>query len=280
MAKLSLITVNYRTPQETVAYLNSLAKEKLDDVEVIIVDNASGDGSADLIAAKHPWVKLIRSDVNGGFAAGCALGVAAATAPYLGFINSDCVVHPGAIASLVAYLNEHDDVSVVVPRLLEEDQSVQHNIARLPTLGSTLAEYLLGRVTSWYNPAAFTQPTQVESFSGAALIIRASDYHAAGGFTKRYFMYVEDVELSYQLQRGRKKVLYIPGATITHLGGRSSNANRTKLNQMLHANRIDYIKRHFHPAAAIVAVCAVKIGLVIMRLKYVIKSHLKRSHNR
>jgi len=278
--KLSIIIVNYRTAAETVGCLDSLEAGLPEESEIIVVDNNSGDDSVERISKSHPGVVLVESAVNGGFAAGCKLGYERARGEYLGFINSDCVAMPDAIGLLVGYLDKHPECSMTVPRLLEADGGFQHNVARLPTLGSTAAEYLLGKMTGWYDAGKFTRPTVVESCSGAALVIRRADYELVGGFNTRYFMYVEDVELCYQLGKHSKRIIYLPQAVMTHLGGKSTGDQGPRLDSILHQNRVDYARRHFPPAQALLAVWSIHLGLVIMRLKHGLKTYIKRGNRR
>ena len=271
--KLSVVIVNYRTPGETLACLKSLAVDTPAETEFIVVENGSGDDSAERIRAGFPDAKLIESPKNLGFAGGCALGVKQARGEYLAFINSDCEAKPGALKKLVEYLDQNAEAAAAVPRLLETDGQVQNNVARLPTPGSVASEYLLGRHSAWYQDlASWSKPARIEAFSGAALMIRRVDYEAAGGFDERYFMYVEDVELSFNLRESGKKVYYLLGAVLVHHAGGSSAAERPKLNKMLHAHRIDYIKRHFRFGGRLVALSAMRLGLLIASLKHAVKT--------
>ena len=273
MISVSIIIVNFRTPEVTIACVRSIMDGQPADVEIIIVDNMSGDDSVELMTEALPKHQIIASTTNGGFAAGCAQGVGVAKGEYLCFINSDCLVDSGAIDTMRSYLDEHTEVSLVAPRLLETDGHIQHNVAKLPTLKSVVSEYLLGRLSGWYGDLErWDKPTQIESCSGAALMIRSDDYVAAGGFNQRYFMYVEDVELCFQLGKLGKRLVYLPDARMTHHGGVSSRDNVAKLNSMMHQNRIDYMNRHFPTVSAALARYAVSAGLVIMRTKYVIKN--------
>lgn len=281
MIKLSIIIVNYRTPEYTNACIKSLMDGLPLFSEIVVVDNASEDGSLEKIHAAHPEVRVIASTTNDGFAGGCKLGVEASNGELVGFINSDCIAEAGALQILVNFLEQNKDVSLVVPRLLDSDGSVQNNVAKLPSLRHIANEYLLGRMTGWYpGLGRWSEPTEVESCSGAALVIRKSDYIQAGGFPTRYFMYVEDVELCLQLHKLGKQIIYLPNAVLTHHGGGSSQGDRSRLNKILQYNRIDYVKRNFSPIISTLAWCTIYTGLAIMTIKYGIKRLYHRRYSR
>lgn len=279
MTRLSIIVINYQTPEETVRCVKQLQAAAPKKAQIIVVDNASGDNSTEILSMQLKNIELVTSELNTGFAGGCALGVTRAEGEYLAFINSDCFAEKGSITGMLEYLDDHSETACVVPRLLETDGRVQTNVAKLPTAGAVVSEYILGRMASWYGDlASWTRPTVVEAFSGAALMIRRESYQAAGGFTRRYFMYVEDTELSYQLHARGLSTVYLPDCIMTHVGGGSSQTQRRKLNKMLESNRRDYAWRHFSPIGAIVATSAMRLGLAILWIKHAIKS-LTHSRN-
>ncbi len=279
--KVSVIQVTYNSAGFTIDCINSLMGSN-PSREFIVVDNASSDGSADLIASKFPEIKLIRNNQNLGFAKGCNMGVREAQGEYLAFINPDSLDLTKSISKMAKYLDTHHDISAVVPRLLETDGSVQNNIARLPNLGNVASEYLFGHMTAWYRPSEIKKPAPVESFSGAAFMIRVEDFRAVGGFNERYFMYVEDVELGHALREAGKKIVYLPDAVLTHHGGKSTENNapeRKLMNRTMLANRVDYVRRHFNPVAALLAITAIQVGFAIMKLKYAAKRFLNRPYS-
>lgn len=263
--KLSIIILSYNTADETVVCIQSLSSEQ--DKEIIVVDNNSQDNSVERIKSlKLKSLTLVESKKNLGFANGCSLGVDRSNGEYIAFINSDCRAKEGAIKKLVSYLDSHPEVSVVVPKLLNTDGTVQHNIAKLPTLWHIFNEYILRRITGWYPVESIKTPVRVEAFSGAAFVIRRKAYLSAGGFPKKYFMYVEDVELSRALKQVGKKVVYLPEAVVEHDSGLSSVNDRVKLNKMLHKNREDYCRTNFNWVTAILSIACIRIGLLSRRV--------------
>jgi GT2 family glycosyltransferase len=273
--KLSVITLSYNTAAGTEACLRSILAGGVPDQEVIVVDQASQDDSVARIKRLGSGVKLIESAQNLGFAKGCNLAAQRTHSEYLAFINSDCILRPDALPRLVGYLDEHPEVSAAVPRLIEGAGRVQANIAHLPTLKNIFDEYILGRLSAPYDASAITTPQPVDSFSGAALVIRRADFLSAGQFYDQYFMYVEDVELSFQLKRLHKTAVYLPTAVMRHDPGQSSGRERRKLARMLHDNRIDYTQRHFPPVQALLATWVIWLGVGIIKLKHAIKNHIR-----
>ena len=256
---LSVVIVSYNTRADTVRCAESLTSEV--PSEVIVVDNGSTDGTVDALRSVLPWVRVLVQKENLGFARAANIGAAAATSPYLAFVNSDCVAQDGCLNRLVGYLDERPGTSVAVPRLLDEQRRVQRNVGRLPTLSSIALEYLAGRITDPYELQRLSEPTPVEAFSGAALMIRRLDFWAAGGFHEDYFMYVEDVELSRRLGSQRKLIEYVPDAIMFHAEGGSSGPRADALTAMLHRHREDYARRTMGRLGSAAAVAAMRLGL-------------------
>jgi GT2 family glycosyltransferase/O-antigen/teichoic acid export membrane protein len=227
---------------------------------VIVVDNASADGTPDALAEAFPAVWVLAQDENLGFARAANAGARAATGERLGFVNSDCVARPGSLERLEEFLDAHPDSAAAVPRLLFPDGAVQHNAARLPTVRTIAAQYLVGRVGDPYRLGELQEPVQIEACSGATLLIRSADFWAAGGFHEDYFMYVEDVELCRRLAELHRPIHYVPGAVLVHEGGVSSRPRAEALAEMLERHREDYARRTMGRGRAALAIAAMRVG--------------------
>jgi N-acetylglucosaminyl-diphospho-decaprenol L-rhamnosyltransferase len=272
----SLIVVSYNTRDATLACVASLLREQALDIEVLVVDNDSRDGTVEALAAAHPEVTSIAPDENLGFAKACNIGARHSRGRYLGFVNSDCVVEPGCIFELVTFLDRRSDVSVAVPRLISGDGTVQVNIGVLPSVRSIASEHLLGRVPDPYRVAELVEPTAVAACSGAALLIRREDFWAVGGFHEAYFMYVEDVELCKRLAAQGKRICYLPGALARHEQGGSSERNSDWLATMMLRNREDYVHRTMGTTRAAAGVAALRLGRAITPLRNRLVAALRR----
>jgi GT2 family glycosyltransferase/O-antigen/teichoic acid export membrane protein len=256
----SAIVVSYETRDDTLDCVGALLHHSRAGFEVIVVDNASSDGTVAALAESFPTVRVMRQSENLGFARAANMGARSAGGDRLAFVNSDCLARTGSLEQLEDFLDSHPEAAAAIPRLLFPDGEVQPNAARLPTVRSTAAQYLLGRVGDPYHLADLTAPVPIESCSGAALLIRRDDFWAAGGFHEEYFMYVEDVELCRRLAELRRAIYYVPDAVMVHAGGVSSRPRAAALNEMLDRHREDYARRTMGSSRAATAVAAMRIG--------------------
>ncbi|HYO48426.1 MAG TPA: glycosyltransferase family 2 protein, partial [Chloroflexia bacterium] len=172
--------------------------------EVIVVDNASSDGSARMVSRDFPGVRLAALPANLGFSRGNNLGIREARGRYILLLNPDTVTHPGSIATLVEYMEAHPEVGIVGPRLLNPDGTLQTSRRRFPTPITALVEstplqrwfensHLLRDFYMLDRPDGETQ--QVGWLSGAALMCRRETLDQAGMFDPGYFMFSEEVDL-------------------------------------------------------------------------------------
>lgn len=198
--------------------------------EVIVVDNASTDGTPDLVRDRYPAVRLIANLANRGFGAANNQGMAAASGRYILLLNPDTVVLPGALETMVAFLEAHPRVGVVAPRLLNPDGSLQRNAFRFPGLLQVALDLfpvhprlmdsaLNGRYRR--EPQA-TGPFAIDHPLGAALLVRHEIWEATGGFDEDYFMYAEEVDWCWRIHQAGWMIWQVPEARIIHYGGQST----------------------------------------------------------
>ncbi|HEX2118535.1 MAG TPA: glycosyltransferase, partial [Acidimicrobiales bacterium] len=211
---VSVVLVNYRGADDTVTCLQSFAGVDwpADRLELIVVDNASGDGSAERIQAEVPGVRVVESDVNRGFAGGCNLGAASARGEYLAFINNDA--RPGAdwINAAAEVLDTQADVACVASKVLDWEGE------RIDFVDGSLTWYGMGykRECELPDTGEFEKPKDVLFATGAAMFVRASVYRAVEGFDDRYFMFYEDVDLGWRLNLLGWRVRYVPASVAYH----------------------------------------------------------------
>jgi len=198
--------------------------------EVVVVDNASTDGSVDGLLRAHPGVRVVRSGGNLGYARAANLGIAATSADVVAVLNPDTVVRPGAGAALTARFAAEPDLGAAGPRLQNSDGSVYPSARRLPGLPDAVGHGLLFFVwrdnpfTRRYRETGAdpARPRDVDWVSGAAIWLRRAALDDVGGWDERYFMYVEDVDLCWRLRRAGWRVAYEPAGTVEHLLGVST----------------------------------------------------------
>ena len=243
---LSIIIVSWNVQELLSNCLRSVLGQSERALQIIVVDSASSDGSAAMVAEEFPEVELIACQENVGFPRGNNLGLAQANGRYLLLLNPDTIVHDDALAKMVAYLEENPQVGVVGPQLLNEDGTVQSSRRRFPYLKTALFE------STWLQPYApqsvlddyyvrdvgDEETAVVHWVMGACLMTRQEVVAQVGGLDEDYFMYSEELDYCRRIHGMGWQVVYYPPAKVTHLSGKSSeqavthrhiNFNRAKL---------------------------------------------------
>ncbi|MGH8964512.1 MAG: glycosyltransferase family 2 protein, partial [Actinomycetes bacterium] len=215
LPRVSVIVVNYRGAEHTVTCLRALRDElswPADRLELICVDNASGDGSAQRIAAEVPQARLVRSATNLGFAGGCNLGVRQAAGEVVGFLNSDARPHRDWVRAAVEVLHDEREVAAVASKVLDWDG------ARIDYVDGGLTWYGMGYKPHVGQPddGAHDVARDVLFGTGAALLVRREVFTQLGGFDERFFMFCEDVDLGWRLNLRGYRVRYEPRSIAYH----------------------------------------------------------------
>jgi GT2 family glycosyltransferase/glycosyltransferase involved in cell wall biosynthesis len=212
---VSVVVVNFRGADDTIACVRHLQELDwpADQLEIIVVENGSGDASAEKIrSAVGSAVRLVESDVNGGFTGGCNLGAAAATGEYLAFLNNDARPDPAWIRTAVAALRSDSTIGCVASKVLDWDG------VNVDYIDAALTWYGMG-----YKPAAGApydgsaeQPHDVLFATGSAMITRTQLFRDLGGFDERFFMFYEDVDLGWRMNLFGHRVRYVPDSVVFH----------------------------------------------------------------
>lgn len=253
--RVSAVIVHYRTPAETERAARAVA-ETSPGTEILIVDNASGDGIAARLAAGLPAARVVAEAVNRGYGAACNRGAREAGRPYLLFLNSDAYARPGSVDALAAALDADPRAAAAGPRLLFPDGSLQPSIRRLPSPWRVFCEssglaFLSGGRGILSGHAASRQdhgtPREVEALMGAVLLVRREAFEKVGGFDEAFFLYAEETDLMARWRRAGWRILFTPAAEFVHEGGRSGG---DRLFGQLHASLARYAAKHHGPAAA------------------------------
>ena len=240
--RVDVVIVSYNTSALLHACLSSLDACQL-PLRILVVDNASRDGSAAMVREQFPHVELIALDANLGFAGGTNRGLRqiahlpGVPAPYLLLLNPDTVVQPHAIESMVAFLEAHPRIGLVGPRLLNPDGTPQAAAFRFPTLLMLFfdlfppGELLPGRLYgSWwhgrYPEERGTEPFAIDHPLGACMLVRQTTLAEVGPLDDRYFMYSEEVEWCWRIRRAGWAIWQVPRALVTHVGGAATSQFR------------------------------------------------------
>lgn len=254
---LSVTICSWNTQADLRACLQSLTLARSEAMfEVIVVDNASQDGSADMVAGEFPHFTLIRSPKNLGFTGGHNLALSRRRGRHAALLNSDTIVHPGAIGLLVGYLNEHPEVGIVGPKLLNPDGSLQYSCRRFPSpVAAMFRNTPLGRLfpknrftreylmLDWPHDAS----RSVDWVSGAALFLSHTCLEKVGVLDAGFFMYCEDVDICRRARDVGLDVRYMPQAVITHAIGRSTDRVANKMIIRFHRSMLRFYVKHQLP---------------------------------
>jgi N-acetylglucosaminyl-diphospho-decaprenol L-rhamnosyltransferase len=233
--ELAVVVVNYNAGHHLSRALRS-AFESAGDVtlEVVVVDNASGDGSADEAVAAHPEARLIRNRENLGFATAVNQGIRATTAPFILLLNPDAEILSGTLAGFVRVGREHPKAGAVGPVVRDPDGSIYPSARKVPTLGEALGHSFLGpfrpenRFSRAYTMADWDHRSErlVEWVSGSCMLVRREALDEVGLMDEAYFFAVEDVDLCTRLGRAGWDVLFSPEMEVVHQVGISRGRSR------------------------------------------------------
>lgn len=228
--KLSIIILNYNTKELLEDCLNSVKKRE-DEVnfEVIVSDNASTDGSADMVREKFPWVKMLEGE-NAGFSAGNNRAKGYAKGEMVLFLNPDTIVHKDTLKKTVEYLEEHKDVGAVSCKLVLPSGELDKDTRRsfpTPWVSFTHLILPLDRIFPksklfakyWYGYIPEDETHEVDALQGAYFLIRKHILDEVGWFDEGYFFDGEDIDLSWRIKQAGWKLVYYPKVKITHLKG-------------------------------------------------------------
>jgi GT2 family glycosyltransferase len=282
---LSVVIVNWNVRELLRACLRSVVREQ--GSEVIVVDNASSDGSAAMVAAEFPQVRLIVNSENRGFTGGNNQGLALSRGRYVLFLNPDTVVIGDALAAMVDYLDSHPEVGAVGPQLRYGDGSLQSSCRRFPTFATALFEstplawhWPDNHWARWYRmedrqtfevsetskvsagtmedrqtfevskTSKVSAGTEVDWLVGAALMVRREALAQIGGFDEGYFMYSEELDLCRRLKMAGWRIIYLPIAQIIHYEGKSSEQVVAARHIRFQTSRVRYFRKFHGPLAA------------------------------
>ena len=222
-------------------------------VETIVVDNASTDGSPEMVRAEFPAATLIVNDGNPGFARANNQGLAVARGRYVFLLNPDAQVMGEALPTMAAYMDEHPDVGLLGPMLRYADGSLQSSRRRLPTLATAFVESTV--LEGWFPNAGpirryrmLDTPDDavqdVDWVMGAAMFARRAAIDQVGPLDEGYFMYSEELDWGRRFKDAGWRVVYLPTALVIHHEGKSSEQNLATRDIRFHSSRVRYFRKH------------------------------------
>jgi len=244
--ELSIIIINFNTKKITSDCLKSIVKmTKGIDYEIIVVDNASKDGSVQMLESlrkKIPNLKLINNRENKGFGPGNNQGLRIAKGNYILLLNTDTIIHDNVLSEITSWMDANPDAGIVTCALKNRDGSLQGTGGYFPTLTRVFSWMffiedipLLDSLIKPFHPvhgqspfykgiSFFQNKHQQDWITGAFMLMRSEVVKQVGYFDEDYFMYTEEVDYCYRTKKKEWKVWYLPTWSITHLGGASSTS--------------------------------------------------------
>ena len=280
---LAVVIVSYEARERLQDCLRSLpgGADGL-SLEVIVVDNASSDGSAEMVERDFPHVSLIRNKENVGFARASNAGMERASAREVLLLNPDTVVAPAAFRRMLDVAEQYPEVGLVAPRLLNpSDRSVQASFRRFPSLRSVFGGFALTNAflrrlpeTPWRPEIEI--PTTAGWLTGACLLVRRGLWKEIGGLDEGYFLYYEDADYCRRAIRAGWKLLLTESATVIHYGGTSiGRVNPGAIRLMTLRSLFRYLSRDYSPLMMRMVTPCVKFLVLVSALAAVAENGLK-----
>lgn len=249
MNDVSVILVSYNTKEMTKNCIESVyAKTKDINFDILCVDNNSTDGTCEMIEQEFPSVKLIKNDKNLGFGAANNIAIKQSNAKYIFFLNTDTVLRNNAIKILFDFMEENSEIGACGGNLYDSNLNHVHSYGWFPTIRTKfLKTFLLDRVlfikeTYDRGKNESGRIKQVDYITGADLMIRRDVLNKCGYFDEDFFLYYEETELQYRINKAGYKVFINPNSQIFHLEGKSSKNRKKRREYLLKSEYLFYKK--------------------------------------
>ena len=254
VVRLTIVIVSYNTRSALADCLKALHEQPPSlSHQIIVVDNASNDGTVNLIQQQWPSVKIIQMGFNAGFSVANNVAIHASQSELVLLLNSDTVPTSTGIDNLVSALDSNPDVGAVGPRLVNLNGQIELSFGRMISpwneawqkLLMFSAKKRLVLVTNWLEQKTHTEhyPDWV---SGACMLVRRQNGDAVNWLDERYFLYTEDVDFCAALRADGHKIMFVPNAEIVHIGGQSGSNDPVKTSHLYRKSHLAFYAKH-HP---------------------------------
>lgn len=239
--------------------------------EIIVVDNASNDGSVEMIEREFPLVRLVKNVMRQGYGYSHNRGVEVSKGEFVLIFNEDMVVLPNALDLMFEKIKSNPQIGVVGCRLLNSDGSLQHSCFKFFTLWGEALEALIPynlffKKSKWRRQMMFwdhNQEREVDVVMGCCMLVPRKIFESAGKFDPHFFVYSEESDLCRRIKNLGYKVVFIPDAKIIHIGGQTSKTMSLKMNLVMAESKIKYVKKHHGELACLCARAIWGIGSLI-----------------
>lgn len=277
--KLSIIIVSWNVKDDLLRCLSSL-KENPPPVpfEQIVIDNMSSDGTPNIVRQEYPEVTVIENQENKGFAKANNQGIKQSSGEYILLLNPDTIVRPNSLGTLVKFLDNNPDVGACGPKLLNANGSAQASVRQFPTFRGVLYGHTICRLFGLFRSQhrkwmmkdfSYDRQMDVDQIMGAAMMVRRSVIDKVGFMDENFFMYFEEIDLCYRIKEAGWRIVFLPSAVITHLGGRSSSQVPLKRIMML-TSLIAFFRKHRGRFAAGLFTIIFKAGVILRNICHLI----------
>ena len=249
--KLSIVIVSWNTKDLLEACLRSVYAYPLDQpFEVWVVDNKSKDDSVAMVRAQFPQVELIASDENRGFAGGNNQAIPHCQGEYILLLNPDTEVRPEALNELVAFMDKSPEAGAAGSRLLNADETLQPSCHPMPTLSRAFwrmfyLDALIPYGTYDMHKWDVAQPREVDVLMGASMLLRKTALDEVGLLDEGYFMYSEEVDLCFRLQKAGWKLFWVPQSQVVHYWGQSAKQVLAEMFLQLYRGKLRFFRKHY-----------------------------------
>lgn len=275
---ISVLIVSYNTRELLRGCLTSVIStlSLLSKYELLVVDNASSDGSAAMVQGAFPNVRVIANKENRGFAAASNQGMESSSGRYVMLLNPDTVVRPRAVGAMMELLETDPEIGVVGPKLLYPDGSVQHSAFSFPTLPMIFIDFfplnhrlVNSRLNGRYPRALYDagEPFPIDHPLGAGLMVRRGVIEEVGLLDEGFFMYCEEIDWCMRIKRAGWKIYCCPQAEIVHYVAQSTAQFKEEMFVELHKSRYRLYDKHYSPSFQRAARWIVLVGLASESLR-------------
>ncbi len=252
--KLSVVIVSWNVKDYLLKCLESLYQNQVSaGFEVILVDNASADGTTDSVKPSFPHIKLVANTKNLGFAAANNQAIARSQGEYILLLNPDTIIHPGSLDVLIDFMDHHSDIGACGPKLLNPDGTTQRSVRAFPSFRAALYRHTAfrsfgifkNRYQQWrMKDFTYNQQADVDQLMGAALMLRKAVIDQVGKMDESFFMYYEEVDLCFRIKQAGWRIVFYPDAVITHLGGQSARQIPVDKQMMAMTSLLKFFAKH------------------------------------
>ena len=266
----SIITINYNGLKDTCALIETISLN--DTMEMIVVDNASNNDEASFIKEKYPYIQVIRSEQNLGFAGGNNLGIKAAKGKYLFLINNDTIFKDFNVQALINRLEQSDNIAMVCPkiRFSWDNQPIQF-AGYTPLSPITIRNRAIGCGEEDHGQYDTPHPTPYAH--GAAMMVKREAIEKVGLMPECYFLYYEELDWSMMITRTGYEIWYEPACTIYHKESQTTGQNSPQRTYYITRNRLLLVKRNIKGFNKYLAYCYL---LTIVATRDIIKNIISR----